>query len=74
MNTKKDYERAAKIVREFRLHNLEYAATDRCADLIQESFVRFFQDENPRFDEKRFRAACLIGESGWTDPKIKGIK
>ena len=50
MCTKKDYIRAAEIVRscgsgELRAH-------------LCESYVFFFQRDNARFDVERFRAAC----------------
>lgn len=50
MNTKKDFERAAKIVRG--LSRPSYAWT------VREAFVVFFASENPRFDADRFRGAC----------------
>ncbi len=72
MMTRKDYQRAAEIVNEqwnatgilYDVNNgkltpeqvravLKLVATD-----MENAFVRFFQGDNPRFDEKRFREAC----------------
>ena len=56
MMSKKDYERAARIVqRERGTGDLERAC-------LVSTFVEFFHDDdNPRFDEARFRAACVPG-------------
>ena len=55
--TKKDYERAAQVVQEW----MACRATVE-ARAVQTAFVRFFQEDgNPRFDEARFRAACVPG-------------
>lgn len=58
MMTKKEYERAAKIVGS---HVKALGTSDR-ADLIEqhmtEGFVAFFRGDNPKFDAERFRAAC----------------
>jgi len=55
--TKKDYIKAAEIVSkippmECGIHSLE----------VENAFTEFFRDDNPRFDEKRFRAACMAPE------------
>lgn len=55
MNTKKDYERAAKIVRDMRLND-----SDANADAALGAFVDFFALGNPRFDSERFREACEV--------------
>lgn len=47
--TKKDYEKAAQIVQKKR------KAT---AKEVENAFVELFRDDNPRFDEERFRFAC----------------
>lgn len=54
--TKKDYERAAKIAQETEVleGNEPWA--------VQQAFVALFKaDGNPRFDEARFRRACVPG-------------
>jgi hypothetical protein len=53
VNTKKDYERAAMIVR-------GYPPTG-VSDVVCDAFVMFFRGDNPRFDGDRFRAACKGG-------------
>ena len=53
--TKKDYEKAADIV--MRLPS-NTKATRATAETVCESFVKFFADDNPRFDASRFREAC----------------
>lgn len=54
--TKKNYEKAAKIVRSTRQQmGRGHEAT---VQLIEESFVELFKDDNPRFNEERFRFAC----------------
>ena len=50
--SKKDYERAAEIVQ-------DYCSMNESA--VINAFVRLFRDDNPRFDEARFRAACVPG-------------
>lgn len=49
--TKKDYIRAAEIIREARISDKERS------DLVRR-FAQFFRDDNPRFDFERFEAAC----------------
>ena len=53
--TKKDYERAARIVQRER--------GPRSAACLVSTFVEFFASDNPRFDEARFRAACVPSAS-----------
>ena len=53
--TKKDYERAATIIQELHQENT-YDVTP-----VEEAFCEFFRDDNPRFDEARFRHACTPG-------------
>lgn len=52
MNTRKDFIRAAALVAEIRENGI--------ADWlpIREAFVRFFKNDNPRFDITKFREAC----------------
>lgn len=49
MMTKKDYVRAAEIIRR------DYMSD---ANVVR-AFVDFFVDDNPRFDEERFIEACM---------------
>ena len=57
--TKKDYERAAEIVQHIpRSYEQDFPGA---ADTITDVFVEFFCGDNPRFDEPRFRAACVPG-------------
>ena len=51
--TKKEYTKAAAIVRQDSVKN-----GDVFSKLMAESFIKLFRDDNPRFDEKRFRQAC----------------
>ena len=51
--TKKDYIKAAEIVRQDSKKN-----GDVFSKLMEESFVQLFRNDNARFDEKRFREAC----------------
>ena len=60
MMSKKDYVRAAEIVR-------RYAPRDN-ADIenivrkeMTDGFIEFFYGDNPNFDVERFRAACETG-------------
>lgn len=65
--TKKDYIKAAKMVKEMRV---EARATSRVIGAkqrlyeenvsteVEDAFAKFFRNDNPRFDEKRFRQAC----------------
>lgn len=58
--TKKDYERAATLVQsahEIAVNDVERA----CAKAMVHAFVLLFADDNPRFDEDRFRRACAPG-------------
>lgn len=68
MNTKKDYERAAKIVRDMRLND-----SDANADAALGAFVDFFALGNPRFDSERFREAC-DGPSGPQNPALDAYR
>lgn len=51
--TKKEYTKAAEIVRQDITKN-----GDVFSKLMMESFIKLFKNDNPRFDEKRFREAC----------------
>lgn len=62
--TKKNFIKAASIVREFREKHSQGGffkqidAVNHVADQIENSFVEFFSDDNPRFDAHKFRQAC----------------
>jgi hypothetical protein len=53
--TKKNYLKAAKIVKD---SYQQIPAVQ--AKSVEEAFVRFFQDDNPRFDQVRFIYACQL--------------
>ena len=57
--TKKDYVRAARIVRECAAPKWGTLAAEECTccDAIEEAFVELFK-ESPLFNEEKFRAAC----------------
>ena len=58
--TKKDYERAATIVQSYLdLHRAP----------ITNAFIELFERDNPRFDEDRFRAACIPGANVKARPR-----
>jgi hypothetical protein len=58
--TRKDYERAAVLIQS--AHEIAQDETEKaCARALVHAFVLFFQDDNPRFDEARFRRACAHG-------------
>lgn len=53
--TKKDYEKAAKMIRT----QMSWGATkDGANATVVQAFTEFFREDNPRFDEERFRYAC----------------
>jgi len=65
--TKKDYIKAAKMVKQMRMdaHSTSRSIgpkqrlyEENVSVEMEDSFVKLFQDNNPRFDEKRFRQAC----------------
>lgn len=51
--TKKNYEKAAKLIRK-----RFYKPGNKQHSTMVTTFVEFFKDDNPRFDEERFRFAC----------------
>lgn len=61
--TKKDYELAAQFCQD---KELEF---DGPVDAIVDTFAAFFARDNPRFDEARFRAACVPGANVRARPK-----
>ena len=63
MMTKKDYIRAAEIVRNVRVMAYEFDSDADDVDpsaFVEDAFVTFFTHDNPRFDETRFREACKV--------------
>lgn len=57
--SKKDYEKAALIVQEAEHPALRENGVAR--EIALEAFVDFFRGDNDRFDEDRFRRACVPG-------------
>ncbi len=53
--SKKDYEKAAAIVREM----AAAGASTVEVSLVATAFVRLFSGDNPRFDAQRFMQACM---------------
>jgi hypothetical protein len=51
--TKKNYIQAAELIRK-----KFYKPRDRHHTAMVETFADFFREDNPRFDEERFRFAC----------------
>ena len=51
--TKRDYERATTIVQ-----GLGQACKDVCRWHVEQAFVELFRNDNPHFDETKFRASC----------------
>ena len=63
--TKKHYERAALIVQ-----GMQGAVYGGLANKqAEDAFVRLFAGDNPRFDEARFRAACVPGNNVKARPR-----
>lgn len=65
MMTKKDYQRAAKIVRSQldavkrnKKSNMKPYDWEIIEQFLIGAFVAFFRTDNPKFDSERFRAAC----------------
>ena len=65
--TKRDYERAALIVQSVAQRKVAWR---RCVEGITASFVELFAGDNHRFDEARFRAACVPGANVKARPKL----
>ena len=55
--TKKDYERAAELVQDVARFN----PPKEVLRVAIETFVIFFRGDNGRFNEERFRRACVVG-------------
>ena len=66
--TKKDYERAATIV-QFMRSGLHTPNQEVIALGAEHAFVELFTGDNPRFDEARFRAACIPGANVKARPR-----
>lgn len=49
--TKKNYEAAAKVIR-------ENYSNQQFVEVMITSFIEFFAADNPRFNEDKFRKAC----------------
>lgn len=49
--TKKDYQKAAKIIKGRAIKPKQHSE-------MVDTFVEFFKNDNPRFDEERFIFAC----------------
>ena len=72
MNTRKDFERAAEIVKDFYLSadpvgrddNGQYVVDARVAVAVESAFVSFFRGDNPQFDKEKFLAACKPQKKG----------
>ena len=58
MSTRKDYIRAASIVREYTRDYGPGIEKEIATRIASQVFVEFFCGDNPRFDEKRFLEAC----------------
>lgn len=62
--TRKNYIKAANIVKEFRQKHsqggtfADAGVVDHVGNQLENSFVEFFSDDNPRFDVATFRKAC----------------
>lgn len=63
--TKKNYEKAAQIVvkkrqaaRKFLAGSDAFRNLYQASNAMEEGFVELFQDDNPRWDEEKFRFAC----------------
>ena len=49
----KDYLRAVETIK-----SAHWVRNDNERELLTETFVEFFQDDNPRFNPDKFREAC----------------
>lgn len=75
--TKKDYECAASIVQDWcdnRPDNVvsvkgNFVEASYVGEYITDAFVSLFRDDNPHFDEARFRAACVPGANVKARPR-----
>jgi hypothetical protein len=56
MMTMKDYQKAAEIVSDVAFQDKQ--AKTAYASAVRQAFVRFFKNDNPRFNVNRFHEAC----------------
>lgn len=59
--TRKDYNRAVEVIRQFRnssFENVSEKAKKIAMNLMQQAFIAFFQGENKRFNACKFLAQC----------------
>lgn len=56
--TKKHFEAIAKLAREVRAEDNDECAVGAVNSMV-DGLCKIFKAENPRFDEARFREACL---------------
>ena len=59
MNTKRDFTRAAELIKQFKSYRIE-GATPKDTELVTKIFCLYFKMDNPDFDEKRFRVSCIL--------------
>jgi len=61
--TRKDYEAAARIVQDMRAGTIGGLGiySRASTDAVETAFAQLFVRDNPRFDEDRFRRACVPG-------------
>jgi hypothetical protein len=75
--TKRDYEKAAEICQDWNGASPDNLVAvngkmvpSRCVgQYIMDAYVQLFHDDSPRFDEARFRAACVPGARVNARPK-----
>ena len=60
MMTKRDYEKAAEIVRNSPIAHDTDKEIYSPAIYIMQAFVELFSNDNPRFDAARFKKACEL--------------
>ena len=58
--TKKDYQKAAAIIKRHvgAMARMDQKKAEDMHTTLVSAFTTFFHDDNPRFDELRFREAC----------------
>lgn len=60
MMSKKDYEKAAWIAQQY-AGDPDSSHDAEAYSAVIHAFTRLFQTDNPRFNETRFRCACVPG-------------
>lgn len=73
MNTKRDYQRAAEIVRVMRGRGAE-AYEETRAVAAEWAFVTFFAGDNPRFDANAFRSACAVPSDPPKNTRVRNTR